>query len=427
MRRKVLGLSLLLTLVGGGPDAWATNGMRMIGFGPVQRSMGGVSVGVTLDAASLLTNPAGMTELGGMIDFGASYFSPTVKYKATGVNIPAGAMGNVDAIKSVRYDGKTIESDRGASPIPALGLIIPLNDRLHFGIGAYGISGMGVDYRDNLYFGPTYSSYSEMRFAPGLSYRVNDMVSVGFVVNVLYATMEYDTAAGFGQVPHMGASSFGIGGTVGVKIRPIEMLSIGLAYETKSNFEDFRFNVDQTTVHDPMTGTDTSFPSGVDKLDFNQPRSATIGFGLRPLDGLVLGVDIQWIQWSETNGKNEPPYEESQPYTKHWSLNWDDQFVYKFGVQYDINPVFTVRAGYNYGRMPLDSDRACENLSFSAISEHHVTLGVGFHVSKKLTLNIGGMYSPKATLKGSNQQQYIVSYETTMTQYSIDGGIGYRF
>ncbi|GAB6270129.1 MAG: hypothetical protein STSR0002_28720 [Smithella sp.] len=46
-------------------SAHATNGMRMIGFGPVQDSMGGVSVGVPLDAASVLTNPAGMSFLTG--------------------------------------------------------------------------------------------------------------------------------------------------------------------------------------------------------------------------------------------------------------------------------------------------------------------------------------------------------------------------
>ena len=43
-------------------NANATNGMRMIGFGPVQDSMGGVSVGLPLDAASVLTNPAGMSD-----------------------------------------------------------------------------------------------------------------------------------------------------------------------------------------------------------------------------------------------------------------------------------------------------------------------------------------------------------------------------
>ena len=65
-------------------NANATNGMRMIGFGPVQDSMGGVSVGLPLDAASILTNPAGMSVLPGRIDFGASYFKPSVEYKATG-------------------------------------------------------------------------------------------------------------------------------------------------------------------------------------------------------------------------------------------------------------------------------------------------------------------------------------------------------
>ena len=96
--------------------AHATNGMRMIGFGPVQNSMGGVGVGATLDAASVLSNPAGMSELGGRVDFGATYFMPTVKYSATG--IAPGIVAN---------DGATIESDRGASPIPAFGLVIPID------------------------------------------------------------------------------------------------------------------------------------------------------------------------------------------------------------------------------------------------------------------------------------------------------------
>lgn len=120
-------VSILLFSTG----AWATNGMRLIGFGPVQRSMGGVSVGLPLDAASVLTNPAGMSDLKGRVDFGASYFAPDVEYKAVGMG-PG----------TVKYNNETIESDRGASPVPALGLIIPLSESVHFGIGAYGISGM---------------------------------------------------------------------------------------------------------------------------------------------------------------------------------------------------------------------------------------------------------------------------------------------
>ena len=183
-------------------SAFATNGMRLIGFGPIQNSMGGVSVGLPLDAAAVLSNPAGMSSLPGRIDFGASYFKPSVEYKAT----EAQGMGGM----VIGSNGKTIDSDRGASPIPAFGLVLPINDRMNFGVGAYGTCGMGVDYAKNLYGGITNTSYAQMRFAPGLSYKINDMFSLGATVNVMYATMEFNAAGGFGQQAHMGASSIGL-------------------------------------------------------------------------------------------------------------------------------------------------------------------------------------------------------------------------
>ncbi len=392
---------------------FATNGMRMIGFGPVQRSMGGASVGVALDAASMLTNPAGMSGLNGRVDFGASYFSPAVEYRA--VETP-GFGGMIVPNSSVYH------SDRGASPIPALGVIIPISDDLHFGIGAYGIAGMGVDYKVNLYGNQVSSAYSQMRFAPGVSYKINEMISIGVTLNVMYATMEFNAgppaivpAANFPQQAHLGAAAMGVGATLGVMIKPVTWMSVGLSYETRSWFQDFVFN---TRV-------------GTDRIDFDQPQSATIGFGFTPLEGLVLGFDVQWIHWAETNGKNKPSYVQNRSFALPWNLNWTDQFVYKFGVQYALGPV-DVRAGYNYGKMPLDENRAFENIAFPAVSEHHITLGFGIHFNEKFTLNVGTMYSPKASITGSNflpppMGQGVGSYRTSMSQYSIDLGLAYRF
>ncbi|PKN52958.1 MAG: aromatic hydrocarbon degradation protein [Deltaproteobacteria bacterium HGW-Deltaproteobacteria-13] len=381
-------------------SAYATNGMRMIGLGPVQDSMGGVSVGVPLDAASVLTNPAGMSFLPGRIDFGASYFKPSVKYKATGAG--PGVVINNDV---------SIDSDRGGSPVPAFGLIIPINDSLRFGIGAYGVAGMGVDYKSNLYSGVTYTSYSQMRFAPGLSYKINDIISVGAAVNIMYGTMEFN-AGGPTQQPHMGASSFGYGATFGVLVKPVDFLQIGLAYETKSFFEDYKFNT----------------ATGEEKLEFNQPQSATIGFGIKPIKDLVIGFDVQWIDWSQTVGGNLPEYKARTGMTMPWNMDWSDQVVYKVGIQYAVHPMVTLRAGYNYGKMPLNSDRAFENMAFPAVSEHHFTAGLGLNLTKNMTLNIGGMYSPPAKISGSNMmEQGIVSYETEMSQFAVDMGIAYTF
>jgi len=375
-------------------NAHATNGMRMIGFGPVQDSMGGVSVGLPLDAASILTNPSGMSVLPGRIDFGASYFKPSVDYKATG-----GA------------NGAEIDSDRGGSPVPAFGLIIPLGDKFKFGVGAYGVAGMGVDYPANLYGSVTYTSYSQMRFAPALSYKINDIVSVGAALNLMYATMEYNVASTASQLPHMGASSLGYGATIGVLVKPSDMIQIGLAYETKSYFQDFSFN---TTA-------------GEDKIEFNQPQMATLGLGIKPIKDLLIGFDVQWIRWSETNGSNLPKYTANASSAMPWNMDWSDQFVYKVGVQYAVNPIVVLRAGYNYGKMPLNSDRAFENIAFPAVSEHHITAGLGLNFTKQFTLNIGGMYSPTAKLTGSNSAQGVSSYETEMSQYSVDMGVAYTF
>ena len=375
-------------------NAFATNGMRLIGFGPIQDSMGGVSVGLPLDGASILTNPAGMSILSGRIDFGASYFSPTVQYNATGA-----------------ADGSTISSNRGGSPIPAFGLIIPLSEKLKFGIGAYGVAGMGVDYAANLYGSVTYTSYSQMRFSPGLSYKINDMISVGAAINAMYATMEFNAASAIGQQPHMGASSFGYGATVGVLVKPIDFLQIGLAYETKSYFQDFAFNTN----------------AGVDKLEFNQPQTATIGLGIKPVKDLLIGFDVQWIRWSEIMGQNQPRYTQNSSGAIPFNMDWSDQFVYKVGVQYTVIPMLVLRAGYNYGKMPLNSNRAFENIAFPAVSEHHFTAGMGINLTKQFAINIGGMYSPEAKLTGSNPAQGISSYETKMSQYSIDMGLSYTF
>jgi long-chain fatty acid transport protein len=414
-KRSCLFVPFVLLVLGMSP-AYATNGMRLIGFGPVQRSMGGIGVGTTLDAASVLTNPAGMSELNQRIDFGATFFSPSVNYKATGA-MPG---------QIVKKDGVTVSSSRGASPVPAFGLILDISDSFKFGLGAYGISGMGVDYPENLYFGTTYTSYSQMRFAPGVSYVIMKGLSVGAVLNVMYATMEFDAAYALGQRAHMGASSFGVGGTLGVKYSPWEILSIGAAFEIMSFFQDFRFNVNSTTVPNPMTGTSTNFGSGVDKIKFNQPSVATIGLSTKPIEGLIVGVDCELILWSETNGKKLPKYTHSQAYTQPWSMGWSNQFVLKIGVQYQIIPMLAVRAGYNWGKMPLDKSRAFENIAFPAVAEHHITLGAGVKLGEKVEINIGGMFSPRAEISGSNPQvQYISSYETGMTQYSVELGLVY--
>ena len=407
--------------------AQATNGMRLIGFGPVQDSMGGIGVGATLDSACMATNPAGMSDLGGRVDFGASYFKPTVSYSATGI-----------ASQLVNQPGVNISSDKGASPIPAFGVVLPIGQSWAFGIGAYGIAGMGVDYGQNLYSSTTYTAYSQMRFTPSLAYRVSDFLSLGVTLNGMWATTEWEAASNFGQAPHMNAAAFGVGATVGAKVTPLKSIDIGLAYETKSFFQGFSYNT--ASRANPANPSGSPLPGGVDTLAFDQPQVLTGGVAFRPVEMLLLAAEVAWIDWPQTNGANLPAFSQNASQAMPWNMDWGSQMVFKVGAQVEPLPWLKVRAGYNYGKQPLDSSRAFENIAFPAIAESHITVGLGLHLTERFAINLGGMYAPKVSLTGSNPNppqgtpgysgpygQGIASYTTSMSQFSLDGGIAYKF
>jgi long-chain fatty acid transport protein len=276
-----------------------------------------------------------------------------------------------------------------------------------------------------------------MRFTPSIAYKLNDMLSFGVTLNGMWATTEWNAASSFGQAPHMNSSAFGIGATIGAKVTPLRILTIGLAYETKSFFQDLSYNT--PSRGNPLNPSGSPLPGGVDSLTFDQPQMVTGGVALRPIEMLLVAADVEWIDWPQTNGANMPVFSQNSSQAMPWNLDWSSQVVFKVGVQIDALSWLKVRAGYNYGKQPLDASRAFENIAFPAIAESHITAGLGFNLSEKFAINLGGMYAPKVTVTGSNPNppmgtpgysgpygQGIASYSTSMSQFSLDGGIAYK-
>jgi long-chain fatty acid transport protein len=394
--------------------ALATNGMRMTGFGAVQNGMGGTGTALALDSATIVTNPAGLSDLDRRVDASLTWFQPKVDYRATGA-----------------ASGQTQDSKRGGSPVPTLGLVMPLGGGFTAGVGAFGTAGMGVDYGADLFGSTLLTSYMQLRVAPAMAWKVGD-VSLGVALNLAWAQMKFGAASAMGQVPHDSASSLGYGATVGLKYRPVSTLAIGLSYETKTTFQDFAWNVAaHTIVIDPTTSppTTANVPGGKDKMAFDQPAVLAAGVAWKVLPVLALAADVEWINWSATNGRNQPRWTNNTQLTGSmpFDLNWSDQVVLKLGAEWALSPSWKVRAGYNYGRQPLDKSRAFENIAFPAIAEHHGSLGLGWEVSPALTVNVAGTYSPTSKLTGANLSQGIASNETSMSQVAVDLGLGWRF
>ncbi len=371
---------------------WATNGMRVIGVGPIQRSMGGASVAMPLDAATTITNPAGMMLIESQVNFGASLFSPK-----SSVTIDGFGASN---------DGDSIDSNVDTSPMPALGMVLPTaeDSNMKVGIGAYGVAGMGVDYDNLPGFGDSSSNYSMMKFAPAFAMKFGDL-SIGAAYNMSYATMafsvenyNYDAAAN---------SQFGAGYTFGA-IYQIGDLNLGLAYETKQDFKDFEFTKDGST--------------SADTLAMDQPPVLTVGVGYT-LGDLKIAFDYSQIKWSETLGKDQPKDGNG---SFNFNMNWSDQTVMKLGAQYQVSQDFVVRGGYNVGANPVDEKRAFENIMFPAIVETHLTLGASYAVNERVAIDFGYMSVAGKTIDGDFTEYGMPStrtYETTLSETSMEIGV----
>jgi len=162
--------------------------------------MGGVGIAAPQDAISaVFSNPAGMCFgpycPSSQFDFAGTIFMPEPKAE-------------------VHASGQTFKADARDQnyAIPAIGFSVPIGGadaRWRFGLSAYGVSGLGVDYRDTALDRPgffnlpgppggpgpqplasgTYSNLQLMKFAPTIAYQALPNLSVGTSFQINYSRL----------------------------------------------------------------------------------------------------------------------------------------------------------------------------------------------------------------------------------------------
>lgn len=394
MSKKLLALAVLLSVTVLSVPAFATNGDNVIGVGAISRSMGGVGAAAPQDAiTAVFGNPAAMCYIPcetSEVDFAATVFDPSVRATVTGLG-----------------PTRTATSQGAPYAFPAIGIYTPINDKWRFGLAAYGVSGLGVDYKDtslkNLN-GPApldiKTDLQIMKFAPNIAYKILPNLSVGAALQINWASLDLGDGS---------AHNFGIGTQVGVSYKPIDRLSLGLTYQSPQK-HTFKRIVDL----DQLTGTD---PTGDrDRLALEQPQQVVLGVAYDIIPNkLLMEVDGKWINWANAAGYKD--------------FDWKDQYVAAVGVQYKPMDWAAIRVGYNYGNNPVKVHNGwgfgppnvdvqgsqvnpffyeyLRTIGFPAIVENHITAGAGINITKKVSLNVG----------------YMHAFQNTMTEHSVGSAV----
>lgn len=394
MRNIVLGIVMTLVMAAFAVPAFATNGDNIIGVGAISRSMGGVGAADPQDAiTAVFGNPAAMCYIPcetSEVDFAATLFVPKVS---------ASVSTTAPAADSVSADSRGLPY-----AFPAIGIYTPISDNWRFGLAAYGVSGLGVDYKDTILknspLGPfdIKTDLQIMKFAPNLAYRILPNLSVGAALQINWAQLDLEEGS---------AHTFSFGTQLGVIYKPIDPLSIGLTWQSpqRNTFRRvFNFNADLNG--DGIAGNDPGEDRDFDTLKLEQPQQVVLGVAYEIIPKkLLVEVNEKWINWADADGYKD--------------FDWRDQYVTAVGVQ--VRPIdwLALRAGYNYGRNPVkehngwnaQSLTSVQNtttptalfegfrvVGFPAIIEHHVTAGAGINISKKVSVNLGYMHAFENTL-----------------------------
>jgi long-chain fatty acid transport protein len=415
MRTKCLVVAVLILCLGGAGAALATNGDNMIGISPIANSMGGVGIAAPQDAISaVFANPAAMcfgpycpaTEA----NFAGTLFMPHIEATviAPGAGVP----------------NATAHSETKVFVIPSVGFSMPLTDKApfwRFGLGAFGTSGLGVDYRDTALDSPAvagkFTNLQIMKFAPAIAVQPTDQLSLGLAAHIDYGMLDLERGT---------SQNFGLGAQVGMIYKVTDQASVGLTYVSPQN-------VDHKHVVDfEQDGT-------LDTLKLESPQQVGIGFAYSLLDyKLLLGLDLKWINWSGANGYGD--------------FDWEDQWVVAVGAQYKVTPKLTLRAGYNYGNNPVKEHAITPGFAniqghiipaiafeefrivgFPAFVEHHLTVGGGYQFTPRLSAQLGYMHAFAKTVTETGRAGFPpgpilpASISSTLSEDAIDLELTIRF
>jgi len=388
--------------------AFATNGILQAGNGMVAHGFGGAGLSNAGEAAAGMDNPALISETGDSLSVSWSMFSP-------------------DRTTSLYGGAYEIKSDAKVFAIPQIAFTSKINNNMSWGVMAYALGGMNTDYRTDVvsgfFFGgdirPSTVDLSGLVVAPTLSFKVNDNIAIGASLLIAYENFRArnlfgsESFAYFYGGPRWGTnegSAMGYGVKLGADFKVTKGISIGAMVQPKISMEEINWFKNFLTYYVPIFPGSNPFTGDA---ALTTPNEFGIGGKFAVGNNVDIVADIMYYQWTSVD------------VFKYFG--WDDQTVYKVGVEFRPNDKLALRAGFNYGESPIQSGispaglpTVFANYAFPAISETHVTLGLGYKFDKNLAFNAYYLYSPEAKITDA-----YTPVELKMSQNAFGLGINY--
>lgn len=380
-------------------SAFATDGYFTHGYGMRAKGMAGTSYGLAFDSFGGANNPASMGFVGTRMDVGIDWFSPERSAERTGA--APGLNGTADSGSTSFF-------------IPEFGFNYALQPDLALGVSVYGNGGMNTDYPGgqlNCGMGPNTANLlcgagslgvdlSQLMVAPTLAWKFAPQHSLGIAPIFAYQRFSveglqaFDNAPGFppftsapGYVTNNGYdTSTGWGVRIGYQ-GEVDGFRFGAVYSSKVSMGKF----------DKYKGL------FAEQGGFDIPASWGLGVAYVGMSGWTFAFDWEYIDYSDVKAIANPTMSGGPLGADNGpGFGWSSVNVYKIGVEYAIDPSWTVRGGYNYTENPIDSANVTFNIIAPGVVQSHMTLGFSYNMPDKSSITVAYMHAFENSVTGSS-------------------------
>jgi len=342
------------------------------------------------DAATAFSNPAGMTRLG------RSQFMVGVQPIYSHIKFDT---------EQATFGGDNGGNAGGLVPTGSLSYVHPVSDDLKLGVTVGSYLGLGVKFNDT-WAGRYYLQQEDFltSFAnAAVGYRVNDWLSVGGGVGLVYGKLNVQTninnlldGGGSDGRMKLKANDTDVGWNAGVLIEPRVGTRVGLTFISKVDlkYKDRpSFNNTGPVLNAALQLT--GLANAQTTFDFTLPQQLMLSGYHELTPDLAIMADLGWQNWSEfgqiglsldTTSATGTELDRSTSV----DANFQDTWHYAIGARYRLNPLWSVSAGFAYDSSPVtNSDRS---IVLPLDRQYRYALGVQYDLRKDITLGAAYEY-----------------------------------
>ncbi len=400
-KKSVVSCSVALLVTSGGAAASGFALIEQSGSGLGNAFAGGAASAE--DASTIFFNPAGMSHLSGnQIAVGGSEIRPSAKFSGSVTGIPFQTAGTGTGGDAGSWDF-----------VPSAYFSMELNQETHVGLGINAPFGLQTEYDANWMgnFQAIKSQIQTVNINPAISFKVNDVVTLGAGLNYQHISGDLSNAANYPAAVYSNMLAAGAGvGTAGAAAAPFtnmqgvstvsgsdnawgynlgalfdlsDQTRIGMAYRSKIKYTLsgtasltnvppalLAGGLPQTQpVTVAMTMPDTFSLSGFHKLD----------------DKWDLMSDVTWTHWSVVQQLNVLAANGAS--LSNTPYDWSNTWRVSLGANYHYSETWTARMGVAYDQSPTSD--AFRNARIPDGNRTWLSIGGQYKASRQDAIDFG--------------------------------------